>query len=116
MDCMVREVAESDTTERLSLFTDYTQVVQVVKNSRASAAASGDTSLIPGSGRLPGVGTGNPLQYSCLENPMDRGDCQPTVHGAARSWTQMSMQSHGVSIHKFNDFLFVGRISAWLLL
>ena len=87
----------------------------MVKNSRAIAAASGDTSLIPGLGRCPGVGTGNPLQYSCLGNPMERGDCQPTVHGAARSWTQMSMQAHGVSIHKFND-LFVGRISAWLLL
>ena len=43
--------------------------------------------MIPGSGRSPGEGNGNPLQYSCLENPMDRGVWQPTVHGVAKSWT-----------------------------
>jgi len=41
----------------------------------------GDPGLIPGSGRCPGEGTGNPLKYSCLENPMDRGDGQATVNG-----------------------------------
>ena len=44
----------------------------------------GDLGLIPGSERSPGVGNGNLLQYSCLENPMDRGACQATVHGVAR--------------------------------
>ena len=44
-------------------------------------ADTGDTSLIPGLGRSPGKGSGNPLQYSCLENPMDRGGWQATVHG-----------------------------------
>ena len=44
----------------------------------------GDVSLIPGLGRSPGKGNGNPLQYSCLENPMDRGAWQATVHGSQR--------------------------------
>ena len=45
---------------------------------------------IPGSGRYPGEGNGNPLQYSCLENHMDRGAWWATVHGVAKSWTQLS--------------------------
>ena len=44
-------------------------------------ASAGDVSLIPGSVRSPGIGNGNPLQYSCLENPMDRGAWWATVHG-----------------------------------
>ena len=48
----------------------------VVKNLPASIGDAGDTSLIPGSGRFPGEGNGNPLQYSCLENSMDRGAWQ----------------------------------------
>ena len=46
----------------------------VVKNSSANAGDTGDAGFIPGLGRSPGVGNGNPLQYSCLENPMERGD------------------------------------------
>ena len=49
------------------------QVVLVVKNPSANAGDARDVSLIPGSGRSPGGGHDNPLQYSCLENPMDRG-------------------------------------------
>ena len=49
--------------------------------------AVGDPGLIPGSGRSPGGGNGNPLQYSCLENPMDRGAWQAAVHGIAKSDT-----------------------------
>ena len=56
----------------------------MVKNPPASA---GDTGLIPGSGRSPGEGNGYPLQYSCLENPMDRGAWQAVVHGVAKSQT-----------------------------
>ena len=48
-------------------------------------AIAGDTGLIPGLGRSPGEGNGNPLQYSCLENPMDRGDWWATVHGVTES-------------------------------
>ena len=46
-----------------------------------------DMGLIPGLGRSPGGGHGNPLQYSCLENPMDRGAWWATVHGVTKSWT-----------------------------
>ena len=53
----------------------------VIKNLPANA---GDTGLIPGSGRSPGEGNGNPLQYSCLGNAMDRGAWQDTVHGFAK--------------------------------
>ena len=49
---------------------------------------------IPGSGRSPGGGHGNPLQYSCLENPMDRGAWRATVHGVAKSWTRLSTHIH----------------------
>ena len=52
---------------------------------KKSACNAGDLGLIPGSGRSPGEGNGNPLQYSCLENPMDRGACQATVHGVTRA-------------------------------
>ena len=59
----------------------------VVKNPPANA---GDSSSIPGSGRSPGDRNGIPLQYSCLENPMDRGNWWATVHGIAKNWTQLS--------------------------
>ena len=59
----------------------------VVKNLPANAE---DVSSISGSGRSPGEGNGNPLQYSFLENPIDRGDWQAMIHGVAKSWTQLS--------------------------
>ena len=59
----------------------------MVENPSANAGDTEDAGLIPGSGRSPGVGNGNPLQYSCLENSMDRGAWWATVHGAAKSWT-----------------------------
>ena len=62
----------------------------VVKNPPASAGDAGDLGSIPGSGRSPGEGNGNPLQYSCLKNPMDRGAWGATVHGVAKSRTQLS--------------------------
>ena len=52
--------------------------------SKESACNAGDPASIPGLGRSPGEGNGNPLQYSCLENPMDRGAWQAIVHGVAR--------------------------------
>ena len=51
---------------------------------KESACNAGDLGLIPGLGRSPGEGNGNPLQYFCLENPMDRGSWQATVHGVTR--------------------------------
>ena len=62
-------------------------MAQVVKNQPANA---GDTGLIPGLGRFPGEGNGNPLQCSCLENPIDRETWQSTVHGVIESLTQLS--------------------------
>ena len=58
-----------------------------VKNLPASAGDTGDTGSIPGLGRFPGGGNGNPLQYSCLGNPMDRGAWQAIAHGVAKSQT-----------------------------
>ena len=60
-------------------------------DSKASAYSAGDLGSIPGSGRSPGEGKGNPLQYSCLENPMDRGAWLATVHGVAKSRTRLSV-------------------------
>ena len=62
----------------------------VVKNLPANAGDPGDTGSIPGLGRSPGGGNGNPLQYSCLENPVDRAAYQATVHGVAKTQTQLS--------------------------
>ena len=53
------------------------------------ACNAGDMGSIPESGRSPGEGNDNPLQYSCLENPMDRGAWRATVHGVAKSWIQL---------------------------
>ena len=58
-----------------------------VKNLPAYAGDIRDMGLIPGLGRSLGGGNGNPLQYSCLENCMDRGAWRATVHGVAKSWT-----------------------------
>ena len=63
------------------------QVVLVVKNLPANAGDIRDTGSIPGSGRAPGGGHGNPLQYCCLENPMDRGAWWATVYRVAKSQT-----------------------------
>ena len=63
------------------------QVALVVKNLPANAGDVRDTGLIPGSGRSPGRGQGNPLQY-CLENAMDRGASQAAVHSVAQSRTR----------------------------
>ena len=57
---------------------------------KASACNAGDPGSIPGLGRSPGEGNGNPLQYSCLENPMDRGAWWATVHGITKIWTRLS--------------------------
>ena len=59
----------------------------VDKESACSAGDTADTGLIPGSGRSPREGNANPLQYSCLGNPMDRGVCWAAVHGVTKSRT-----------------------------
>ena len=62
----------------------------VVKNPSAN---EGEANSVPGLGRCPGGGNGNPLQYSCLENPMDRGALHTTVHGVAKSQTRLKQLS-----------------------
>ena len=61
-------------------------VAQLVKN----LCSAGDLGLIPGLGRSPGEGNGDPLQYPCLENLMDRGACWAAVHGVAKNWARLS--------------------------
>ena len=69
------------------------QVARWKKNPPANASVAGDKSLIPGSGKSSEGGNGNPLQYSCLENPMDRGTWWATAHRVTESWTQLSIHT-----------------------
>ena len=73
-----------------------------VKNLPTSAGDTRDTSLIPGWGRSPEGGLGNLLQYSYLENPMDRGAWRATVHGASKSQTQLKQLS--IHMHEYIRF------------
>ena len=65
----------------------------MVKNLPVNAGDRRDTGLIPGSGRAPGGGHCNSLQYSCLERPTDRGAWRATVHRVTKSWTQLKRLS-----------------------
>ena len=81
-----------------------------VKNLAANAGDIREAGWISVSGRSPGGGHGNPLQYSCLENPMDRGTCWATVHGVAKSWTRLSdMTELVVNLVLIFQWCFVGR-------
>ena len=66
----------------------------VVKNPPANAGHARDQGSIPGSGRSTGGGKCKPLQYSCLENSMDRGGLRTTVHGVTKSWPCLSMHTN----------------------
>ena len=79
------------------------QVALVVKNLPASAGDLRDTALIPGSGRFLGEGHGNPLQSSCLENPVDRGAWRATVHRVAKS--RALTEASSTHTHKLNCIL-----------
>ena len=68
----------------------------MVKNPPANTGNSGDAGSIPGLGRSPEGGHGNPLQYSYLGNPMDRGAWWTTVHGVAKSKMQLSVHTHTI--------------------
>ena len=70
----------------------------MVKNLPANSGEATDMDLIPGLEDSPEVGNGIPLQYSCLENSMDRGAWLATVHGVSKSWTQLS-NFHFISLH-----------------
>ena len=69
----------------------------MVKNPPAFAGDTGDVGLIPGSGKSPGGGNGNPLQYSCLGNPMNRGAWWATVHGVTKSQTRWTGWTEAVN-------------------
>ena len=77
---------------------------QLVKNPLANAGDARDVGLSPRSGRSPGVGNGNPLQYSCLENPMDRKAWRSIVHGVTKTWTDLSVHAH-ISTNKHRHLL-----------
>ena len=70
------------------------------KEFTCNAGAAGDRDLSPWSGRSPGGGHGNPLQYPCLENPVDSGACWTTVHRVTKSWTQLNLLSMHACIQK----------------
>ena len=98
MDCIVHGVAKSRT--RLSDLHVMSHYVWALlgftggasgKEPAANAGDTRDVDLIPGLGRSSGEGLGNPLQYSCLENPMDRGAWWATVHGDAKSRTRLPL-------------------------
>ena len=73
-------------------------VALVVENLPANAGNMRDMGSIPGSGRSPGVRNGNPLQYSCLENLIDRAAWRATVHGVAKSWTWLKQLSRQTQV------------------
>ena len=75
----------------------------VGKNPPVNAGDTGDAGLIPGLGRSPGGGNGNPLQYPHLKNPMNRGAWWATVHGVAKSRTRLS--THALTYHYFFFFI-----------
>ena len=80
-------------------------MVLVVKNLPVNAGDIKDLGSVSGLGRSPGGGHGNPLQYSCLENPMDRGAWRATVHRVAKSWTQLKrLSTHIILVSVANTF------------
>ena len=87
--CRLWGRTESDTTEATWQQQHASQVAIVVKNLSASAGDVRDTGSIPGLGKCPGEGNGNPPQYSCLENSVGRGAWRATLHGVAKSQTRL---------------------------
>ena len=83
----------------------------VVKNSPAHAGATENSGSVPGLGRSPAEGNGNPIEYSCLGNPMDRRAWQATVYGVAKSWIRLSVNMS----QRVSSFWAVGLGSCWTL-
>ena len=80
-------------------------MVLVVKNLPANAGDARNMGLIPGLGRSPGEGNGSPVEFPCLENPMDKGAWKSTIRGVTKSWSRLTdFTSHFLS--------FIGRIDA----
>ena len=87
----------------------------MVKNLPANAGDTRDSSSSPGSGRSPGGGNGNPLQYSCLENPLFRRAQWAAVHGVTKSQTRLSVHAwcntRGITFSERNDLLSLSTVS-----
>ena len=81
-------------------FIRASQVALVGKNMPANAGDIRDSGSVPGLGRSPGGGHDNPLQYSCLESPMDRGAWHTTVHRVAKSWVWLKSLSTHAPVHQ----------------
>ena len=90
---------KSSVSSKSSESPGVSQVVLVVKNPPANAGDVRDASSIPGLGRSSGEGNGHLLQYSCLENPIDRGAWWATVHGVTKSLTRLKWLSMWLSMH-----------------
>ena len=95
----MQESFNKDLEELKNKYTETNDTITEIKHTlgfpggsevKASASNVGNLGSIPGSGRCPGEGNGNPLQYSCLENPLDGGAWLATVHGVAKSRTRLS--------------------------
>ena len=82
----------------------------VVKNPPVNAGDARDMDSIPGSGRSPGEGNRNPLQYSCLENPMDRGAWWATVHGVTKGQTGLKQISRHACTSVYPNYTRMGLI------
>ena len=83
----------------MNIYTLIDRVALVVRSLPANAGDIRDVGLIPGSGRAPGGGHSNPLQYSCLENPTDRGAWSAMVRSVAQSWTRLKPLSMHARAH-----------------
>ena len=94
-------VTSSGTWANPFTFLGFLGEVLVVKNPPANAGNKREVGLIPGSRRSPGGGHGNSLQYSCLENPMDRGAWRATVHGVAKSQTRQQLNNNNIYILEY---------------
>ena len=87
------EITEKGKSNSLNKSTEDLRGLSWWLRGKESTCNAGDMGSIPGLGRSPGGGHGNPPQYSCLENPMDRGAWQAQVHRVAKSWTQLKRLS-----------------------
>ena len=87
----------------------------MVKSSSGNARDTGDAGSVLGSGRSPGEGNGNPLQCSCLENPVDRGAWQATVHGVSMNLTPLSTRAHAPFRELFGTFCVSAVLGSFLV-
>ena len=92
------------TLQNFDIIINQDQRIDLWFSGKESTCNPGDAGSIPGSGRSPGVGNGNQLQYSCLENSMDRGAWWATAHGVAKSQTQLSDFTFTFFLSTFEQF------------